>query len=62
MYVCLCNGVTDREIRAAVEDGAGSLLDVQSTLPVALCCGRCADTACDIVDEHLRTRPSRGSP
>jgi len=62
MYVCLCNAVTDREIRAAVEGGAASLVDLQSTLPVAVCCGCCADTARDIVDEHLRTRASRGTP
>jgi len=61
MYVCLCNGVTDREIRAAVEDGAASLGDLQSILPVAVCCGRCADTARDIVDEHLRTRTFPGT-
>ena len=60
MYVCLCSAVTDGEIRAAVEEGAASLTDLQSTLPVAICCGRCADTARDIVDEHLRKRASSG--
>ena len=60
MYVCLCNGVTDGEIRAAVDEGAASLVDLQSRLPVAVCCGCCADTARDIVDEHLRTRASPG--
>ena len=49
MYVCICNAVTDREIRSAVELGARSLADLQSTLGVATCCGRCADCASGIV-------------
>jgi bacterioferritin-associated ferredoxin len=43
MYVCLCNAVTDREIRGAVKLGARSLGDLQDTLGVATCCGRCTD-------------------
>jgi len=53
MYVCVCNTVTDGEIRDAVNSGATSLLDVQSCLPVAGCCGRCAETAQQVVDECL---------
>ena len=56
MYVCVCNAVTDRAIREAVDCGAKSLYDVQCRLPVASCCGRCEETATQIVDEHLRSR------
>jgi bacterioferritin-associated ferredoxin len=45
MYVCLCNNVTDREIRAAVSLGARTLGDLRDGLGVATCCGRCADCA-----------------
>ena len=51
MYVCICNAVTDREIRGAVELGARSLTDLKSMLAVATCCGRCADCARSIVRE-----------
>ena len=51
MYVCLCNGITDRQIRTAVASGARCLADLQSTLGVATCCGRCADCATGIVRE-----------
>jgi bacterioferritin-associated ferredoxin len=51
MYVCVCNGITDREIRTAVELGARSLAELQSTLGVATCCGRCADCASAIARE-----------
>jgi bacterioferritin-associated ferredoxin len=56
MYVCICSAVTDREIRNAVDSGATSLADVQSALPVGMCCGRCEDTARSFVDECLRER------
>jgi bacterioferritin-associated ferredoxin len=45
MFVCVCNGVTDREIRSAVSLGARSLADLTATLGVAGDCGRCADCA-----------------
>ena len=32
MYVCLCKGITDTQIRAAVADGASSLREVHNTL------------------------------
>jgi bacterioferritin-associated ferredoxin len=56
MYVCMCTAVTEREIRNAVDGGATSLADVQSALPVGICCGCCEDTARSIVDEYLRER------
>ena len=54
MYVCLCCAVTDRQIRDAVSGGASSLSDVQSVVPVGMCCGRCEDVARTVVDESLR--------
>lgn len=45
MYVCLCKGITDRQIRNAVIDGAKNLSDVRRELGVASNCGRCAQCA-----------------
>lgn len=53
MYVCVCHAVTDRDIRAEVERGACSLFDVQCRLPVASCCGRCEETARQVIDEQV---------
>ena len=36
MYVCLCKGITDTQIRAAIQDGASSLRDLRNNLGV--CC------------------------
>ncbi len=53
MYVCLCKGITDTQIRDAVADGASSLREVHSALGVASQCGKCGITARDIVRESL---------
>jgi bacterioferritin-associated ferredoxin len=45
MYVCVCNAITERQVRASVAAGASTLSDLQFDLGVATCCGCCADTA-----------------
>jgi bacterioferritin-associated ferredoxin len=47
MYICICNAITERQVRACVDAGAASLDDLQFELGVASCCGRCASTACE---------------
>lgn len=53
MYVCLCKGITDTQIRAAVEDGASSLRDVRKSLGVASQCGKCGILTREILRESL---------
>jgi bacterioferritin-associated ferredoxin len=53
MYVCLCKGITDTQIRAAVQDGATSMREVSNALGVASQCGKCGVLARDIVRESL---------
>ncbi len=51
MYVCLCHGVTDREIRQAAEKGVSSMRQLGQELGVGTQCGRCACTARQILRE-----------
>jgi bacterioferritin-associated ferredoxin len=51
MYVCVCNGVTDKQIIKAVEEGASTLQDLSDELNVATCCGRCASCAKKVMRE-----------
>ena len=53
MYVCVCRAVTDRQIRAAVADGARSLKDLRQGLGVASECGRCASCARQVLREAV---------
>lgn len=57
MYVCLCKGITDTQIRAAVEDGACSLREVRSALGVASQCGKCGLLARQLVSDALEELP-----
>ena len=45
MIVCLCNPVSDREIRVCAGDGCGSFREMAGRLGVAQQCGRCAHGA-----------------
>ncbi|MBI3145644.1 MAG: bacterioferritin-associated ferredoxin [Pseudogulbenkiania sp.] len=53
MYVCLCHGVTDTQIREAVVEGATRLRDVSQQLGVATDCGRCACCAHQLIKDTL---------
>lgn len=52
MYVCICNGVTDKQIIKQAQSGATTLRDLQDSLGVATSCGKCAKLACAILEEH----------
>ena len=51
MYICICKGVTDRDIRAAAAEGCASLRDLKRELGVATECGRCASCAKAVLHE-----------
>lgn len=54
MYVCLCNGYTDSEIKTAVrENGVRSVDEAYASLGNGFCCGACRDCAQDIVANEL---------
>ncbi len=56
MFVCVCNGITDREIEAAIDQGATSLEDLAGTLGVTTGCGTCAAYTRQILDRALQHR------
>lgn len=53
MYVCICQGVTDKTIRKAVQQGVCSLPQLQMNTGCATHCGRCSEHAEQILDEEL---------
>ncbi len=52
MYVCVCNGVTDSQIRNACALGAHSIECLQKELNVGTCCGRCKEHACKLINSE----------
>ena len=62
MFVCLCNGITDSQIRRAASDGITSLGALQDELGVASQCGQCSDTASAVLAETLAARHASAPP
>lgn len=52
MYVCLCRGITDQDIKA-VANGAESYREVREMLDLGTCCGRCAPEARMIISDEV---------
>ena len=60
MFVCICNAITDKQIREAARAGAKDLWALQEQLGVATNCGSCSQDALAIVEEtHQASRPAR---
>ena len=53
VYICICNAMTDREVRAAIDAGASNWHEVHSHYGHEPNCGRCE---CDILDQISRCR------
>ena len=51
MYVCICNGITENQVRSAAKAGVRNLWGLQAELGVASSCGSCKDAAMAIVRE-----------
>jgi bacterioferritin-associated ferredoxin len=60
MYVCVCNAVTDRQIRSQSECGLGTVAEIYRALGIKLKCGKCVPTAKCIIDK-LRLEASSPS-
>ena len=59
MYVCICNGVTDRQIRQAAEAGCRTMAELTMRTGAGATCGSCIEMATALLDEvHAeRARP-----
>lgn len=55
MYVCMCNGYRDAELRALASGGVACALEAYRALGGEPCCGRCLPTAQEIINETHRS-------
>lgn len=51
MYVCICHGVTDKDIKKAAKAGAQNLQDIKQATGCATGCGSCVDVALEVLLE-----------
>ena len=54
MFVCLCHGITDKQIQNAVrEQGVGNVRELKQLLPVGSSCGTCVQMTQDIINDLI---------
>jgi len=53
MIVCVCNNISDREIRQAVDLGITSIAELRKELGVGTMCGTCVSYAREVLHEHI---------
>lgn len=51
MYVCVCQAVTERQVREAASNGVHTVKVLKEQLGVASSCGKCARCAHDLLKE-----------
>lgn len=56
MFICICNAITDREIRECAELGAADVASLKDTLGLGANCGKCARAADEILRQCSRDR------
>src|SRR5690606_35882024 len=57
VYVCICNGITDHDIRRAAEAGCGTLSELTMRTGVGACCGSCVEPATALLEEARPAAP-----
>lgn len=60
MYVCICNGYRESEIREVAGEGARRAEDAYLALGSGPCCGRCLEVAQAVIDSSLEPATSFG--
>ena len=53
MYVCVCNAVTDSDIRNAVDDGVCTMRQLRQKTGCASTCGCCKEMSVEILQQAL---------
>ncbi len=61
MIVCVCNNISDRKIRQAVDSGMASMVELRNHLGVGTCCGKCHSCAKQVLraclDDAVNAQP-----
>ena len=57
MIVCVCNAITEKEVREAARKGSATPEAAYATYDCEVQCGCCLDYAQEIIDEERGKRP-----
>lgn len=51
MYICICNAVTERQVRECAREGTQTVDELAVKLGVGAGCGRCRECAAELLME-----------
>lgn len=58
MYICICQGVTENDIRQAAAGGVRSMYHLRAATGCSTGCGQCAGVAMEILQSSQPETPS----
>ncbi|MFV1871844.1 MAG: bacterioferritin-associated ferredoxin [Oleiphilus sp.] len=53
MLVCVCNGISDKQIDSELANGASSVKEIQRNLGIGSCCGQCVTFAKHMIEQKV---------
>jgi len=53
MFVCICKGITEKQIKVSVAEGASSVRDLYRELELGSQCGKCVGFARQVLNSEL---------
>ncbi|EGN75440.1 bacterioferritin-associated ferredoxin [Idiomarina sp. A28L] len=59
MYVCLCKGITDKQIVQAVNNGTASVRELRQQFGLGDQCGKCTFMARGVINEAMQNSSAR---
>jgi len=62
MIVCVCNNISERQIRRAVSAGHTTMPQLREELGVGTCCGKCHSCAKTVLRECLEDGVREAQP
>ena len=61
MLVCVCNGISDKDIDSAIHEGATECRQIRGSLGIGKCCGQCTSYAKEMISEKMANMQSAAS-
>ena len=56
LYICICNAITERQVKESARSGVNSIDELSATLGVGSGCGRCRECALELLREACAPR------
>ena len=53
MYICICNAVTEKQIRQAIAEGAETVTQLREKLDVTAECGMCIESVLECLQASI---------